>query len=91
VARYEFINVAMSRARSLLMMLGARSMFEGFEVPLPRMDGPGIVSRPVYRDMLKQLERDGRLVEARQVLAPPRPAPRSLRQPMHGDKTKGGR
>lgn len=91
VARYEFINVAISRARSLLMVLGARSMFEGFEVPLPRMDGPGIVSRPVYRDMLKQLERDGRLVESRQVLAPPRPAPRSPRPQMHGNKTKGGR
>lgn len=91
VARYEFINVAMSRARSLLMVLGARSMFEGFDVHLPRMDGPGIVRRPVYRDMLKQLERDGRLVEARQVMASPRPATRSPRPPMHGDKIKGGR
>lgn len=91
VARYEFINVAMSRARCLLMVLGARSMFEGFEVPLPRMDGPGVVRRPVYRDMLKRLELDGRLVDARQVMAPPRPAARSPRPQTQGDTTKGGR
>jgi len=91
VARYEFINVAMSRARCLLMVLGARSMFEGFEVPLPRVDGPGVVRRPVYRDMLRRLELDGRLVEARQVMAPPRPAARPSLPQMHGQATKGGR
>lgn len=74
VARYEFINVALSRARKLLIALGARSMFESYEVDLPNMDQPGCTRRPVYRDMFQQLEREARLFEARKVLAPERPS-----------------
>jgi hypothetical protein len=73
VARYEFINVALSRARNLLIALGARSMFESYEVDLPNMDRPGRTRRPLYRDMFQQLEREARLFEARKVLAPERP------------------
>lgn len=73
VARYEFINVALSRARNLLIALGARSMFESYEVDLPNMDQPGHTRRPLYREMFQQLERDARLFEARKVLAPERP------------------
>jgi hypothetical protein len=91
VARYEFINVAMSRARSLLMVLGARSMFEGFEVALPRMDGPGVVRRLVYRDMLNRLAIEGNLVEARQVMAPADPPAWSPRPRAWGQKNMGGR
>lgn len=70
VARYEFINVAMSRARSLLVMLGARTMFEDLEVALPRMNESGVTRRAVYRDMFRKLELDGRMVSARQVMEP---------------------
>lgn len=73
VARYEFINVALSRARNLLIVLGARSMFESYEVDLPNMDQPGRTKRPVYREIFHQLEREARLFESRKVMAPERP------------------
>lgn len=68
VARFEFINVAFSRAQELLLVFGARSMFESYAVELPYMDKAGSEKRTVYKDILNQLERDARLVPARQLM-----------------------
>lgn len=68
VARFEFINVAFSRAQELLIVFGARSMYASYEVNLPSMDSSGSVKRTVYKDILEQLERDGRLVPARDLM-----------------------
>ncbi len=70
VARFEFINVAFSRAQALLVVFGAKSMYASYEVDLPRMDSAGSVKRAVYKDILDQLERDARLVPARQLMSP---------------------
>ena len=70
VARFEFINVAFSRAQALLIVFGAKSMYASYEVELPRMDSAGSVKRAVYKDILDQLERDARLVPARQLMSP---------------------
>ncbi|MCV4285122.1 AAA domain-containing protein [Pseudomonas capsici] len=68
VARFEFINVAFSRAQELLVVFGASSMYESYEVDLPYMDQAGTEKRTVYKDILNQLERDARLVPARQLM-----------------------
>lgn len=70
VARFEFINVAFSRAQALLVVFGAKSMYASYEVDLPRMGSAGSVKRAVYKDILDQLERDARLVPARQLMSP---------------------
>ncbi|GGE59083.1 hypothetical protein GCM10007421_37090 [Halopseudomonas oceani] len=70
VARFEFINVAFSRAQELLIVFGAKSMYASYEVDLPRMDSAGSVKRTVYKDILDQLDRDARLVPARQLMSP---------------------
>lgn len=80
-ARYEFINVAFSRARKLLLVLGARSMLQSYQVELPNMDRPGSTRRPVYQEMFRQLEADGRIVDARHVMAAPQASPRRPTQP----------
>jgi len=77
VARFEFINVAFSRAQELLIVFGAKSMYASYEVDLPRMDSAGSVKRTVYKDIMDQLERDARLVPARQLMSPVMP----LQQP----------
>jgi hypothetical protein len=64
VARFEFINVAFSRAQELLIVFGARSMIESYEVNLPNMDGEGQSSRPVYKDILNSLDRQARVIPA---------------------------
>lgn len=70
VARFEFINVAFSRAQDLLIVFGAKSMYASYVVDLPCMDSAGSVKRTVYKDILDQLERDARLVSARQLMSP---------------------
>lgn len=76
VARYEFINVAFSRAQELLIVFGARNMYESYEVELPHMDREGSTTRMVYKDILNQLDRDARLVPASRLM---RDVPQSKR------------
>ncbi|WML88730.1 AAA domain-containing protein [Thiothrix subterranea] len=56
IARFEFINVAMSRAQNLLLVFGARNMLENREVKLPRMDRQGYDKKMVYKQMFGYLE-----------------------------------
>lgn len=56
VARFEFINVAMSRAQNLLMVFGARNMLEMRDVILPKMDSQGSEKKKVYKDIFDRLD-----------------------------------
>lgn len=69
VARFEFINVAFSRAQELLMVFGARSMIESYLVDLPNMDREGQTNRPVYKDILTALDDQARVIPASQFMA----------------------
>lgn len=71
VARYEFINVAFSRAQELLIVFGARSMYESYNVSLPHMDREGHSTRMVYKDILGQLDREARLIPASRLMKCP--------------------
>ena len=68
VARFEFINVAMSRAQNLLIVFGARNMLELREVNLPKMDAQGTEKRLVYRDIFSELDRAARIFPASEIL-----------------------
>ena len=79
VARYEFINVAFSRAQELLIVFGARSMYESYEVTLPLMDREGQTTRTVYKDILDQLDGSARLIPASRLM---RKTAGELRRPL---------
>ncbi|MFA0415438.1 AAA domain-containing protein [Vibrio renipiscarius] len=67
VARYEFINVAMSRAQNLLIVFGARNMLEQRDVFLPNMDAPGTKKKQVYRNIFGYLDRTARVFPASEM------------------------
>ena len=67
IARYEFINVAMSRAQNLLIVFGARNMLETRDVWLPNMDKPGKQKKQVYRQIFAQLDRGARIFDASEM------------------------
>jgi len=67
IARYEFINVAMSRAQNLLIVFGARNMLETRDVWLPNMDKPGKQKKQIYRQIFAQLDRDARIFDAQEM------------------------
>ena len=65
--RFERINVGMSRARKLLIILGAVDTFTKVEVPLPTADGKTI-NRPCYANILDSIKRNGGLRNVRDLL-----------------------
>lgn len=69
VAQFERINVALSRARELLMIFGAREMFSDYEVKLPNLDRPGNNKRQVYKDIISQLSRNNAIFESDALLS----------------------
>lgn len=65
VARFEYINVAFSRAQELLVVFGARDTFAPYEVELPPMDATGSPTvADVYREICEVVERNGALKQA---------------------------
>ncbi len=65
VARFEYINVAFSRAQELLVVFGALDTFAPYPVELPPMDANGTPSIvPVYREITEMVERKGAMKQA---------------------------
>lgn len=67
-AQFERINVAFSRAQELLVVLGAERVFRPYEIQLPHLDRPGRMRRAVYGHIIGEIELNGGLKAARQVL-----------------------
>ncbi|MEQ1274993.1 AAA domain-containing protein [Acinetobacter ursingii] len=68
IARFEFINVAMSRAQDLLMVFGARNMLEMRDVILPNMDKDGSSAKKVYKDIFERLDREARICSVKEFM-----------------------
>lgn len=59
VVAFQRINVAFSRAQELLVIVGAKHMYENQKVQLPNMDMPGFKTAPVYKNIMESLNRKG--------------------------------
>ena len=71
MAQPERINVALSRARSLLVVLGASRMLEVCPVALSPLDRPGKATvQPIYRRIIDDLKARGDFVRADSVIGP---------------------
>ena len=57
VVSFERINVAFSRAQELLIIVGARHMYENLMVQLPNMTDKGTSTVAVYKNIINLLER----------------------------------
>lgn len=69
VRRYERINVALSRAQELLVIVGAARTFRDALVDLPPLAGGAPRPVPVYRNILEIVKQFGGLRYANQLLA----------------------
>ena len=70
VISFERINVAFSRAQELLVIVGARHMYEGLQVELPNMDRPGHKTVPVYRNIIADLHRKACYKSSEKLISP---------------------
>jgi hypothetical protein len=67
-AQFERINVAFSRAQELLVILGSERIFRPYEIKLPHLERPGHALRAVYGQIIGEIELNGGLKRARQLV-----------------------
>ena len=67
-AKFERINVAFSRARDLLIVVGARDTFEKFEVAIEPVDGGPPKRTCVYGQIIGDIRDAGGLWQAKDIL-----------------------
>ena len=70
VVAFERINVAFSRAQELLIIVGAKHMYENQSVKLPNMDMPGFKTAPVYKNIMEGLNRKGCFKTCNKIITP---------------------
>ena len=68
VREYQRINVGLSRAQQLLVIVGAEQTWTRAEVPLPPLDGGVTHDEAVYRNILERARQTGGRRLARQFL-----------------------
>lgn len=68
VREFQRINVGLSRAQQLLVIVGAEETWKHAKVPLPPLDGGPPVEVPAYRNILELARQAGGRRLARQVL-----------------------
>ena len=68
VVAFERINVAFSRAQEMLVIVGAKHMYDGLQVDLPNMDTGEVRNVPVYRYILEDLNMKGCLRSTSQII-----------------------
>ena len=81
-AQYQRINVALSRAQELLVIVGAAELFRRYHVELPFMDRDGSHRTRVYNLIWERIASYGGVLTARDILPrtpPDRPRRRSRR------------
>lgn len=74
-AKFERINVAFSRARDLLVVVGARKTFERFEIAIEPVDGGPPRRTCVYGQIMDDIRDAGGLWQARDILGAQLPQP----------------
>ncbi len=70
VVAFERINVAFSRAQELLLIIGAKNMYENQSVQLPNMNTPGFKTAPVYKNIMEGLNRKGCFKSCNKIITP---------------------
>lgn len=70
VAQFERVNVAFSRAQELLIILGAKAMFYDYPIELPCMDKTGTQTKPVYRDIIENINRKSCFWPSSRIISP---------------------
>ncbi|QHX36386.1 AAA domain-containing protein [Spiroplasma sp. BIUS-1] len=67
--KYERINVAFSRARELLVIIGAQRAVNDITVKIPTVEDPSVSnSHQVYADIIAKLDFEGCLLQPNEVL-----------------------
>lgn len=71
VKSYQRVNVAVSRAQKLLLLVGSKNMYIDQEIELEDMETGAVIGKtPVYRNMIEMLNMHGCYLSADDILSP---------------------
>jgi superfamily I DNA and/or RNA helicase len=70
VAQFERVNVAMSRARELLIVTGAKDMLADYPVLVPNMDREGYTQSYTYKNIMEQVNLRGSFYPSSFIISP---------------------
>ena len=71
IKQFERINVALSRARCMLVVVGSMDYLNSIAIDLPDINGNKDLDRhsfPVYREIIRTIQAKGRIIQATDVL-----------------------
>ncbi len=68
IAAFERINVAFSRAQEMLIIVGAKDMYQDQPVTLPKMDSVGEITTHVYRNIITELNRQASFYDTSKII-----------------------
>lgn len=68
IVAFERINVAFSRAQEMLVVVGAKHLYNNLDVELPGMDNPQITTTPVYRSIIDEMMRTGGYIDSSKLV-----------------------
>ena len=71
IKQFERINVALSRARSLLIVVGSIDYLNSIAIDLPDINGNKDLDRhsfPVYREIIRTIQAKGKILQAADVI-----------------------
>lgn len=71
IKQFERINVALSRARSLLIVVGSMDYLNSIAIELPDINGNKDLDRhsfPVYREIIRTIQAKGKILQASDVI-----------------------
>ena len=68
VVAFERINVAFSRAQEMLVIVGAKHLYQNSMVKLPYMDRLGEARVPVYKNIMEELNRKAAFASSNKII-----------------------
>jgi hypothetical protein len=71
IDQFERINVALSRARCMLIIVGAQDFLSKTSIDLPDINGhkePDIKYFPIYKEIIKTIKMKGRILQAEDII-----------------------
>ena len=71
IDQFERINVALSRARCMLIIVGAQDFLSKTSIDLPDINGhkePDKKSFPIYKEIIKTIKMKGRILQAEDII-----------------------
>lgn len=68
IDQFERINVALSRARCMLIIVGSQDFLSKTSIDLPDINGHKELDIKIYKEIIKTIKMKGRILQAEDII-----------------------